>query len=156
MSLTYQTYQRKVFMGFCSCPWGVKANETLCWWRKVGCAGRIPYPDLGQMWKPQFSTCLVMLGRDFGFLELPQDLLISPRQSVGVRAQLAYAWRVRKVRKDRRTYTGISFRHHPRIPEQSASAVKFASVFWSCLAHGQSNTDSFYCDNFFYKSHALS
>lgn len=78
VSLICQTYQRKVFMGFCSCSWGVKVNETPCWWKEVGCAGRTPYPDLGQMWKPQLSTWLVMLGWDFGFLELLQDLLNIP------------------------------------------------------------------------------
>lgn len=156
MSLIYQTYQWKVFMGFCSCPWGVKVSETPCWWKKAGCAGRNLYPDLVQMWKPQLFTWLGMLGWDFCFLDLPQDLLVFPGQSMGVRAKQTYAWRVRKVRKDRRTYTGISFRHHPRIPEQSASAVKLASVVWSCLAHGQSSIDSFYCDNVFHNSPTLS
>lgn len=75
--LIYQTYQRRVFMGFCSCSCGVKVNESPCWWKEVGCAGRNLYPDLS-LSPIQLSTWLVMLGQESAFLELLQDLFNVP------------------------------------------------------------------------------
>lgn len=120
VSLVYQAYQRKVLMGFCSRPWGFKENEPACWWEKVGhapgrCAGRDHHPCLGQMWKLQLSTCLVMLSFPVLFVCLGQKS--------GVRAKQVYAWRVRKERKARRAYTGIAFTHCTKVQWESLNRV---------------------------------
>lgn len=102
------------------------------------CAGRDHHPCLGQMWKLQLSTCLVMLS-------FPR-LVCMPWAEVGSESKAGLCLKSQERKESKK---GIYWhRLHTlyqgtvRITEQSASAVKLTSICWSRLLQDQSSSDS--------------